>query len=130
MILHFLCKNSVSASSTIPCMATTADPLGMPETPGHGSVHGLDPDARHRVGPSASDGSAATGQRGADASKSSKYECPVCEDFGLIVGEDGLGTSLCKAEGCPAAARLKAQGTPSADASESHTPAPAREPRS
>ncbi len=111
-------------------MATTADPLGLPETPGHGSAHGVDPGACHSVDPSAGDGRAATGQRGAEASKSPKYACPVCEDFGLIVGEDGLGTSLCKAEGCPAAARLKAQDTPSADASESRAPAPAREPQS
>ena len=111
-------------------MATTADPLGMPETPGHGPVQGLDPSARHRGGTSASDGSAATQQRDAGASKSPKYECPVCEDFGLIVGEDGLGTSLCTAEGCPAAARLKAQKTPSGDASKTHAPAPARELRS
>lgn len=130
MILHFLCKNSAAASFTIRRMATTADPLGMPEAPGYGSAYGLDPDARHHVGPSAGDDSAATGRRGADGSKSPKYECPVCEDFGLIVGEDGLGTSLCKAEGCPAAARLKAQGTPSADAPESRAPAPVREPRS
>ena len=111
-------------------MATNADPLGTPETPGHGSVHGLVLGARHPVSPSAGDGRAATGQRGADASKSTKYQCPVCEDFGLIVGEDGVGTSLCEAEDCPAAARLKAHGTPSAEASESHAPAPTREPRS
>jgi hypothetical protein len=39
---------------------------------------------------------------------SPKYKCPSCEDFGLIVGEDGLGTTLCTEEGCAAAARLRA----------------------
>lgn len=59
------------------------------------------------------------------ANSSPKYDCAVCEDFGMIVGEDGQGTALCTAEGCAAAERLQRQSQQPAAA---EAPVPGTEP--